>query len=122
MVKKIIAITGLVLINLGVAFSASARNIVIKFPSGSYCGFYSGEIGLNDTFSLNLGKNQTLVITNPYGQEYSVIAPNGRVLPVGNYVYQDVREYYTGNQTGVFKIRVDHLYDTPSIELQICAY
>ncbi|WP_330205102.1 hypothetical protein [Cyanobacterium sp. Dongsha4] len=30
--------------------------------------------------------------------------------------------YYTGNQAGVFKIRVDHLYDTPSIELQICAY
>lgn len=122
MKKKITALAGLTLINFSGITSAFAENIVIKFPKGSYCGSYFGRIGLRDTFSLNLAKNQTLVITNPYGQEYSVIAPNGKILPVANYVRQEVREYYTGNQAGIFKIRIDHLYDSPTIDLQICAY
>lgn len=99
-----------------------ARSIAMNFPSGSYCGLYSGEIAVNDIFTLNLGQNQLLVITADENYQYSVIAPNGRKLPVNNYISSTEKEFSTGQQSGQFRIKVNRTLDVTGGSFVFCAY
>lgn len=120
--KLLITVCILTLINLILIPDVKARNIVIKFPRGSYCGSYAGEIATKDTFSLNLSRNQSLIITNGFGQEFSVIAPDGKILPVKEHISRNVKEYFTGNQSGNFKVKIDQVLDVTMADFQFCAY
>ena len=119
--KKLIWILPLSLLSLTFAQPSDAKDIVIRFPQGSSCGSFAGPVKVGDNFVLNLAKEQQLVIkTTPH--EYSVIAPNGKILKViGNFPDHE-KQYWTGNQSGNFKVKVKTVPQELQINIQFCAY
>lgn len=112
----------LVLISLIFALPSWAKNIRIQFPSGSYCGSYEGSVKVGDTFVLSLAKEQQLVVKNHSGQSYSVIAPNGTPLKVVQSLSEHDNQYWTGNQSGNFRVRIDRVPSGLQADLEFCAY
>jgi hypothetical protein len=119
--KKLIWILPLTLLSLNLTQPSDAKDIVIRFPQGSYCGSFAGPVKVGDKFVLNLAQEQQLVIkTTPH--EYSVIAPNGKILKViGNFPDHE-KQYWTGNQSGNFKVKVKTVPYKLPINIQFCAY
>lgn len=112
----------LVLIGLSFALPSWAKNIPIRFPSGSYCGSYEGAVRVGDNFVLSLAKEQQLVIKNHNGHPYSVIAPNGTPLKVVQSFSEHERQYWTGNRAGNFRVRIDGVPSGLQADLEFCAY
>jgi hypothetical protein len=101
---------------------ASGKNITIQFPRGSYCGSYGGRVNVGDTFVLNLAKEQQLVIKKTTPHDYSVQAPNGEFLEVIQRLPNGRNQYWTGNQSGNFKVKVASVPDEMQINIEFCAY
>ncbi|MGK7943883.1 MAG: hypothetical protein AB4058_05385 [Microcystaceae cyanobacterium] len=101
---------------------ASGRNITISFPSGSNCGSYGGRVNVGDTFVLNLAKEQQLIIEKSTPHDYSVQAPNGEYLEVIQRYPNDENQYWTGNQSGNFKVKVASVPQGMQIDIKFCAY
>jgi hypothetical protein len=120
--KKLIRVLPLTLISLLTAVPSLAKDIRIQFPSGSYCGSYGGKVNVGDNFVLNLGKEQQLIIKKTSGHDYSVIAPNGNFLEVIQRLPEGKNQYWTGNQAGNFRVRVNSVPSGTQINIEFCAY
>lgn len=120
--KQLTISLSLTLINLMITLPSFARNIVIPFAKGSYCGMYGGKVDVGDNFVLNLAKEQQLIIQKTTPHDYSVIAPNGNFLEVIQRWDGDSNQYWTGNQSGNFKIKVNSVPQELQIKIQFCAY
>jgi hypothetical protein len=101
---------------------ARGRNITIRFPSGSNCGTYSGKVNVGDTFLLNLAKEQQLIIEKSTPHDYTVQAPNGKYLEVIQRFPNNQNQYWTGNQSGNFKVKVVSVPQGMQIDIKFCAY
>ncbi len=55
-----VAFVSAVLLSLLSQLPASGRDIVIRFPRGSYCGSYTGNIRRGDSFRLSEGEGPGL--------------------------------------------------------------
>lgn len=111
-----VAFVSAVLLSLLCQLPASGRDIVIRFPRGSYCGSYTGNIRRGDSFR---GKGQAWLITNDYGESYSVIGPDGRVLPPDANPDVNTRVFFT-RRAGVHRVRIINGHGFTSFEF--CAY
>lgn len=101
---------------------ASGRNIQISFPRGSNCGSYGGKVSVGDTFMLNLAKEQQLIIKKTTPHDYSVQAPNGKYLEVIRRLSNNENQYWTGEQSGDFKVKVASVPQGMQIDIKFCAY
>ncbi len=101
---------------------SSGRTIPISFASGSHCGTYAGRINVGDTFVLNLAREQQLIIERSTPHDYSVQAPNGEYLEVIRRFPNDQNQYWTGNQSGNFSIKVASVPQGRPIDIKFCAY
>lgn len=99
-----------------------AKTIKINFAKGSYCGSYQGKIKVNDVFLVNIGKEHQLIIKNKNAHNYSVISPTGKILPLIQSYSKTENQYWTGKESGDFKIRIDSIPSGLNADLQICAY
>ena len=100
----------------------SGRRIAIQFPRGSNCGSYEGRVNVGDTFLLNLARGQQLIVKKTTPHDYAVQAPNGKYLEVIRRLPGDENQYWTGNQSGNFKVKVGSVPDERQINIQFCAY
>ncbi len=100
----------------------SGKNIRISFPRGSNCGSYMGRVNVGDTFLLSLAKEQQLVIERKTPHDYSVKAPNGQYLEVIQRFPNNQNQYWTGNQSGDFKVNVASVPQGRQIDIKFCAY
>lgn len=122
MMKKLIWIVPLSLLSLIFTQPSNAKNITIQFPRGSSCGSFAGRVKVGDNFVLNLAKEQQLIIKKTTPHNYSVIAPNGKYLEVVQRLPNNENQYWTGNQSGNFKVKVGSVPDGMQINIQFCAY
>ena len=122
MIKKLIWTLPLSLLSLTLAQPSHAKDIAIQFPRGSYCGSYGGRVNVGDNFVLNLAKEQRLVIKKTTPHDYSVIAPNGQYLELIQRFPNNENQYWTGNQSGNFKVKVGSVPSGMQINIQFCAY
>ncbi|MEG3435831.1 hypothetical protein V0288_01755 [Pannus brasiliensis CCIBt3594] len=120
--KKIFPILPFILLGTIFAAPGYAREISIQFPRGSHCGSYSGRVKVGDNFVLNLAKEQQLIIKQTTSHDYSVIAPDGRSLKVIQTFPDNENQYWTGNRSGKFKVKVGSVPDGRPIDIQFCAY
>jgi hypothetical protein len=120
--KKLIWILPLSLLSLTFAQPSDAKDIAIRFPQGSSCGSFGGRVKVGDNFVLNLAKEQRLIIKKTTTHDYSVIAPNGKYLEVIQRFPNDENQYWTGNQSGKFKVKVGSVPEGMQINIQFCAY
>ncbi|MBE9078500.1 hypothetical protein IQ241_14540 [Romeria aff. gracilis LEGE 07310] len=92
----------------------------IQFPSGSYCGSYSGDFSGGREFVLGLGRGQTLTSRNTGGGTQYAIYVSG---PTGNLSGQRASEgqinYYIP-ASGDYYIYVESSIDYSAIEF--CAF
>lgn len=65
------------------------------------------------------GKGQAWLITNDYGESYSVIGPDGRVLPPDANPDVNTRVFFT-RRAGVHRVRIIKGHGFTSFEF--CAY
>ncbi|MGK7932739.1 MAG: hypothetical protein AB4041_15080 [Microcystaceae cyanobacterium] len=100
---------------------ASGKNIRISFPSGSNCGSYMGRVNVGDSFILGLAREQQLIIERKTSHDYSVQAPNGQYLEA-NRLPNNQNQYWTGNQSGDFKVNVVSVPQGMQIDIKFCAY
>ena len=120
--KKLIWILPLTLLSLTLSQPAQAKDIRIKFPQDSYCGSFGGRVNVGDNFVLNLAKEQQLIIEKTTPHDYSVIAPNGQYLEVIQRFPDNQNQYWTGNQSGDFKVKVGSVPNGMQIDIQFCVY
>ena len=121
LIKRLIWILPFSLLSLTFAQPSDAKDIVIQFPKGSSCGSFAGKVNVGDSFVLNLAKEQQLIVrTSPH--DYSVIAPNGRILEAIRQLPNNEKQYWTGNQSGKFKVKVESVPQGLQINIQFCAY
>ncbi|MEL4895782.1 hypothetical protein [Crocosphaera sp. Alani8] len=100
----------------------SGKNIRISFPRGSNCGSYMGRVNVGDTFLLSLAREQQLVIEKNTSHDYSVQAPNGQYLEVIQRFPNNQNQYWTGNQSGDFRVNVASVPQGMQIDIKFCAY
>ena len=100
----------------------SGENIRISFPRGSNCGSYMGRVNVGDTFLLSLSREQQLIIERKTSHDYSVQAPNGQYLEVIQRFPNNQNQYWTGNQSGDFKVNVASVPQGMQIDIKFCAY
>lgn len=122
MMKKLLSVVSLTLLSLVLATPSEARDIPVKFAKGSYCGSYSGQVKVGDNFVLSLGKEHQLIIQKKTDHDYAVIAPNGKYLEVIQRFPDNKLQYWTGEQSGKFKVRVNSVPQAMQIDIQFCAY
>ncbi|MDO4895522.1 hypothetical protein [Moraxella sp.] len=101
-----------------------ANTTPIKFAKGSYCGSFTGNYA-NRTFTLGLGKGQTLLINGNEGagvdgaKDIIVKGPNGKTLPYDGQDYGQWIVRTTGKHT--IKIIPYSPRDAYS-SIEFCAY
>jgi hypothetical protein len=120
--KKLIWILPLSLVSLTFTQPSDARDITVQFPKGSSCASYGGRVRVGDNFVLNLSKQQQLIVKKTTPHDYSVIAPNGQYLEVIRNLSDEENQYWTGNQSGNFKVKVGSVPNGLQINIQFCAY
>lgn len=120
--KKLASILSSIVLGAIFAQPSYARDIAIKFPRGSNCGSYAGRVRVGDNFVLNLAKEQQLIIKKTTPHDYSVIAPNRKFLEVIQSFSDEENQYWTGNQSGNFRVKVGSVPDGLPINIQFCAY
>jgi len=104
LIKRLIWILPFSLLSLTFAQPSDAKDIVIQFPKGSSCGSFAGKVNVGDSFVLNLAKEQQLIVrTSPH--DYSVIAPNGRILEAIRQLPNNEKQYWTGNRSSLLALQ-----------------
>lgn len=102
-----------------VASPAIAQTTTIKFPKGSYCGSFSGDVK-GRTFSLNLRAGQTLTVdTDGYNvKDIIVKQPNGKILkePGQDYGVWNVR------RNGKHSVTIKTHPNENHLDAKFCAY
>lgn len=102
-----------------IASPAIAQTTPIKFPKGSYCGSFSGDVQ-GRTFTLNLRAGQTLTVdTEGYRVKDIVVKqPNGKILkePGQDYGVWNVR------RNGRHSVSIITRPDENNLDAKFCAY
>ncbi|CCQ63718.1 hypothetical protein [Crocosphaera watsonii] len=81
-----------------------------------------GRVNVGDTFLLSLAREQQLIIERKTSHDYSVQAPNGQHLEVIQRFPNNQNQYWTGNQSGDFRVNVASVPQGMQIDIKFCAY
>ena len=81
-----------------------------------------GRVNVGDTFLLSLAREQQLIIERKTSHDYSVQAPNGQYLEVIQRFPINQNQYWTGNQSGDFRVNVASVPQGMQIDIKFCAY
>lgn len=71
---------------------------------------------------LNLAQEQQLIIEQSTPHDYSIQSPNGEYLEVIQRFPNNQNQYWTGNQSGNFKIEVASVPQGRPIDIKFGAY